>query len=107
MTLQLIPKRLGSGGGMFTMPIQVDPEDVPPLGVDQSGHLTPLLPMLQFEKQKTSASPSDAHVTNFQLTVANAKLAFLYMNKPFFSYTINTEGIIYSIIVCHDLKLNK
>lgn len=74
MTLQLIPKRLGSGGGMFTMPIQVDPEGVPPLGVDQSGHLTPLLPMLQFEKQKTSASPSDAHVTNFQLTVANAKV---------------------------------
>ena len=68
MTLQLIPKRLGSGGGMFTMPIQVDPEGVPPLGLDQSGHLTP------FEKQKTSASPSDAHVTNFQLTVANAKV---------------------------------
>lgn len=29
------------------------------------------------------------------------------MNNALFPYTINTEGITYSIIVCHDLKLNK
>lgn len=74
MTLQLIPKRPGSGGGMFLMPIQVDPEGVPPPGLYQSGHPTPLLPVVQSEKQKTSASPSDAHVRNFQLTIANAKV---------------------------------
>lgn len=59
---------------MFIMPIQVDPEGMPPLGLYQSGHPTPLLPMVQFEKQKTSASPSDARVINFQLTVANTKV---------------------------------
>lgn len=74
MTLQLIPTRLGSGGGMFLMPIQVDPEGVPPPGLSQSGHPTPFLPVVQSEKQKTSASPSGAHVRNFQLTIANAKV---------------------------------
>ena len=74
MTLQLIPKRLGSGGGMFITPIQVDPEGVPPPGLRQRGRPTPLLPTVQFEKQKTRASPSDAHAINFQLTIANAKV---------------------------------
>lgn len=59
---------------MFLMPIQVDPEGVPPPGLYPRGHPTALLTVVQSEKQKTSASPSDAHVRNFQLTIANAKV---------------------------------
>lgn len=56
------------------MSIQVDPADLPPSGFYQTGYPTPFLSMVQFEKQKISASPSDAHVINFQLTIANAKV---------------------------------